>query len=1061
MKKKFLFGISAIACVLAVGAFAGVRNSVRSDAAVIKDVASAYEDNFSSLDEKNWSLLGEGAKDVFKEVSESVVDTPSVHLEGYQCNSGNSGYFRTENPIRLHPGYSLRVYIEGDNWNPSGGVGALFFQGLRNTDVELAVFDRGIGVAEGGDCANDFAGGSTVATRWSGMAHTAFNGKGEFVFQVNPDGSGSLALIDIDSGDTVGSTTATGLLYNDFGYFGIQGLNGLSIDITRVVIQEIDSFKNAHTLFKSCLVPGHANMGPHGNEQWGSHITTFKNINVQSTGKVHVEGFNYNDGNYVNDDPICIGSGKTFVYEVDVENWEGILGISTLSANKYQWPNFIQINPTSGYNVAASNIGGSTLVFPGSGSWHNITNPNSTLRLAINSDGTGKFGLIEEGVWSATASTVADLTGFPYANDGYIGIYGNGGTLKADIVGIRIGEADDADGTNLVFTTNEDFRYARPCNFHEYENTKGAQSSVEVTLPVLGRDVHEVHMVNPNQNVGLFFTGRSIPEGTGKLAEVNFAFTPKAMGQGGFTFGIAVGAGLDGNAANAAVILSMDGTDYYLGTEAIPALEVDKQVVVNIEINVATTKVSIGDVSYESANACTPTGGLGFAAMTENAGWDLKFDKLTFTPYKSYDIKSRNINVANFDETNMDWFYKVEDNDGSIKPTADGAVEFKGADGCAFGTKLAYANWSLETTFEYFYDEEEETIVSTWAGIVFGKDVEYTGCAWAGDIKAPMAYFSNAVVDFENIPGAGRGWTSLENNPMQQGENYVKLTCKDGHLELYLEHEDATGATVLSVDNFDAMGRIAFTSTVGAHYFIKSFKVTNLDYPDDLFPEDKTTAKSVSVNQGETVNGKIVGNSAYGDAIEYNVKDITELEGKGTLTLNDDGSWNFAANEDAALGTYKFSYEIIDQNLVTDGEISIEIKEMVFPAPTKGGDVEVDLYTLSGDVNIKVNTQGVLINEIKVDGKAIGGENYDLATDTTVVLKQKYVKTLAVGDHTVEVTTEGGSVSMKLTVKDTTPTPTPTPEKKGCGSSIIAASAVVSLVAIAGAALVLGKKKED
>ena len=61
------------------------------------------------------------------------------------------------------------------------------------------------------------------------------------------------------------------------------------------------------------------------------------------------------------------------------------------------------------------------------------------------------------------------------------------------------------------------------------------------------------------------------------------------------------------------------------------------------------------------------------------------------------------------------------------------------------------------------------------------------------------------------------------------------------------------------------------------------------------------------------------------------------------------------------------------------------------------------------------------------------------------------------GDEYVEVTVD------ELIIKYVAPTskPEPEPEKKGCGSSIVAASAIVTTLTIAGIALVAGKKKED
>jgi len=65
------------------------------------------------------------------------------------------------------------------------------------------------------------------------------------------------------------------------------------------------------------------------------------------------------------------------------------------------------------------------------------------------------------------------------------------------------------------------------------------------------------------------------------------------------------------------------------------------------------------------------------------------------------------------------------------------------------------------------------------------------------------------------------------------------------------------------------------------------------------------------------------------------------------------------------------------------------------------------------------------------------------------------------GTYKIKVTYEGQEASYDVVVKAKVVPVDPTPTKGGCGSSILAASALVSCLAFAGVALVLNKKKED
>ena len=67
------------------------------------------------------------------------------------------------------------------------------------------------------------------------------------------------------------------------------------------------------------------------------------------------------------------------------------------------------------------------------------------------------------------------------------------------------------------------------------------------------------------------------------------------------------------------------------------------------------------------------------------------------------------------------------------------------------------------------------------------------------------------------------------------------------------------------------------------------------------------------------------------------------------------------------------------------------------------------------------------------------------------------------GEQTITVTYEGKTTSFKVTVNlpDPEPQVEPKPEKKGCKSSIVATSAIISIISLAGFGLLAFRKKED
>ncbi|MCQ3035520.1 MAG: hypothetical protein MJ248_04840 [Bacilli bacterium] len=121
----------------------------------------------------------------------------------------------------------------------------------------------------------------------------------------------------------------------------------------------------------------------------------------------------------------------------------------------------------------------------------------------------------------------------------------------------------------------------------------------------------------------------------------------------------------------------------------------------------------------------------------------------------------------------------------------------------------------------------------------------------------------------------------------------------------------------------------------------------------------------------------------------------------------------------------------------------------------------------SGTVVFNLDTHNESLKSVTVNGEKLASTNYSYANNK-LTLKNAYLKTLAAGDYTVIATTDGGSVTWTLHVigqggptDDSQGGNEEQPTKKGCGGSIVAASAILSVISLAGIAFASFKKKEQ
>ena len=137
------------------------------------------------------------------------------------------------------------------------------------------------------------------------------------------------------------------------------------------------------------------------------------------------------------------------------------------------------------------------------------------------------------------------------------------------------------------------------------------------------------------------------------------------------------------------------------------------------------------------------------------------------------------------------------------------------------------------------------------------------------------------------------------------------------------------------------------------------------------------------------------------------------------------------------------------------------------PAPT----MENKIYEVQEgeDLVINCNTHGEAITSFRHGAEEVLPQYYEV-NGNDITISKDYLATLGNDKQYFIIQTAGGSVSFAITVlkeggstPDPTPVdpePEPTPAKSGCGGSIIATSALLSTLALAGVVLISIKKRK-
>ena len=140
---------------------------------------------------------------------------------------------------------------------------------------------------------------------------------------------------------------------------------------------------------------------------------------------------------------------------------------------------------------------------------------------------------------------------------------------------------------------------------------------------------------------------------------------------------------------------------------------------------------------------------------------------------------------------------------------------------------------------------------------------------------------------------------------------------------------------------------------------------------------------------------------------------------------------------------------------------------------TQAPTMEVKDYTFvdGQDLVVTCDTHGEAITSFRQGANEVLPQYYEV-DGNQITISKDYLATLNGGKQYFIIQTAGGTVSFAITINKSsggnTPAPQPeqggeeqpAPAKKGCGGSVIAASALLSIVSLTGAVLVLRKKRK-
>lgn len=237
------------------------------------------------------------------------------------------------------------------------------------------------------------------------------------------------------------------------------------------------------------------------------------------------------------------------------------------------------------------------------------------------------------------------------------------------------------------------------------------------------------------------------------------------------------------------------------------------------------------------------------------------------------------------------------------------------------------------------------------------------------------------------------------------------------------------------------------TMTATRYYDAKLLTTMDIPYQQDVTLKMKNVTKNL---------GGILDNYYTISFNDVELNETIKVSKMKTVFPNGDNAYLFFGSH----GT-QVAYTIKDIN--GKKPLSDDLKPASSVPTSTDSALEYELGS-GKDLSINLDTKGEMISSVKIGKKVVSSANYTYENNV-LTIKASALSKLSEGEENVIVETAYGSLTWKLTVKTSGTTPVdPEPEtptnNNGCGGSIIATSAIVSTLALAGIGLVIYKKRE-
>ena len=735
--------------------------------------------------------------------------------------------------------------------------------------------------------------------------------------------------------------------------------------------------------------------------------TTNAYLSVNKPSHATMTNFNYNDGLIRTKESITVPSGKSLVVQYTMLNWDATSGFFCIGKGAEGfgglWGDMFYSNYTENKLNVITGAGGYQL--PGEVGptvWGTINSAlnNGMYRHVFNPDGSALFSSsVDNNEETLTPFFRYDAGAFVHTGSGQVGFMGNSLVGSISFTNVSIGVADDANGTNVEWIIRNDM-FDDNTQFVFDQKGSGAEASFGAT--------NYVQANNPVDGAGLVFGDRIVASEAkaNKLFEYDFSITPTEV-QAGKALGISLG--IDENATNtkgkafAGIRADEDGFSLILAD--------------NTGSVVASEK--IGDLSLLETKM-----NLKVTATIVEGGVEVKATCGSVTVTHTYDSI-----------------------DGKQAISTLGITET--------GKFVAFINMLTSTSF---------------------RTVNHSGKNLTNDFS------EDNTLDYNKLVG-----THVDSN--------AKVEVVDGTLKFTKACDGTYWGPKYAYTNFDLKFDIKFFYDEEEEIINSAWAGIAFGKKDTWFVNnDFALNKLVYLQNGVADNIGLAGTRGWypskdGNANYYNVMHPANAQYWYTVELKAiDGHVDFILSRKGdEEGVKLYSIDNVD----TEGYIAI--------CSTTNGNYQIDNFSIA-DLDKPVNelptdtteTKSYEVNENSISGKVSGTSAY--GTEITYSLKEdktgeagklvfnndgswtftkkeqleedkdvSFTYLIHDGSDVVE-----GTITLKCS-KNYTPTPDPepdpepepepTPEKKGCGGSIIATSAIISTLALAGGAIALASKK--